>query len=163
MTAQQKINQLRDQIRKHDHAYYQLAKPSISDQAYDALMRELIELETANPQLQSPDSPSQRVGGEPIDRFKSIEHGVPMMSIDNTYDEADFRAFDAGVRKRLGVEEVTYVVEPKIDGVACNLRYEDGTLVHAATRGDGRAAMTSRTTSAPSAQSRSCSSATRRP
>ena len=138
MSVPQKINDLRDEIRKHDRAYYQLAKPTISDQAYDALMRELIELESAHPDLKTSDSPSQRVGGEPIDRFTSIEHGVPMMSIDNTYDEADFRAFDAGVCKRLGVDEVTYVVEPKIDGVACSLRYEDGMLIHAATRGDGR-------------------------
>ncbi|MFT3787762.1 MAG: NAD-dependent DNA ligase LigA [Tepidisphaeraceae bacterium] len=137
-SAAARIHALRDDIRTHDYAYYTLAKPTISDQAYDALMRELIELEKEHPDLVTPDSPSARVGGEPIDKFKSIEHSQPMMSVDNTYNEEDFRAFDERVRKALDIEVVCYSIEPKIDGVACSLRYEAGTLVYAATRGDGR-------------------------
>jgi DNA ligase (NAD+) len=138
MTAQQQIEKLRDQIRQHDYAYYTLAQPAISDFDYDRLMRELIELETKHPELKTDDSPSARVGGEPIDKFKSIEHRVQMMSIDNTYNEEEFREFDRRVRETLEVDSVTYVLEPKIDGVALSIRYEDGRLVHAVTRGDGR-------------------------
>ena len=138
MSAKQQIESLREQIRKHDQAYYVHARPTISDQEYDALMRELIELETQHPDLRTPDSPSQRVGGDLIESFYKIEHTQPMMSIDNTYDEADFRAFDARVRERIGVDTVTYVVEPKVDGVALSIRYEQGQFRHAVTRGDGR-------------------------
>jgi DNA ligase (NAD+) len=131
------IESLRARIRQHDHAYYVHAKPTISDQAYDQLMRELIALEEKHPELKTPDSPTARVGGEPIDKFRAVRHAVPMMSIDNTYDEADFRAFDERVRERLDKSDVCYVLEPKIDGVACSLRYEKGRLVTVATRGDG--------------------------
>lgn len=136
-TPAKQIEKLRETLRGHDYAYYTLAKPTVSDQEYDRLMRELIELEKHHPELQSPDSPSQRLGGEVVNKFKSVVHRVRMMSIDNTYNEADFRAFDARVCKTLGVDKVDYVVEPKIDGVACSLRYEHGKLVSGATRGDG--------------------------
>jgi DNA ligase (NAD+) len=133
-----RIDQLRAEIRRHDRLYYVDAKPEITDQQYDGLMRELVELERAHPERQTDDSPTRRLGDAPIDAFTSVEHRVPMMSVDNTYDEAEFRAFDARVRKSLGVDSVGYAVEPKIDGVACSLRYEQGRLVHALTRGDGR-------------------------
>src|SRR6185312_423229 len=112
-------------------------RPAVSDQEFDRLLRELADLEAAHPELITPDSPTQRVGGEPIDGFRTVEHSVPMMSIDNTYDEAEVRAFDERVRKLLG-EQPSYVLEPKVDGVASSLRYEAGKLLLAATRGDGR-------------------------
>ncbi len=136
---QRQIQKLREEIEHHNHLYYVEAKPKISDQEFDRLMRELIELETAHPELLTPDSPSQRVGGQPIDAFRTVEHVVPMMSIDNTYDEEEVRAFDARVHKGLGDgQDVHYVLEPKVDGVAATVRYEKGLLVLAATRGDGR-------------------------
>ncbi len=134
---EKQIARLRAELHHHNDLYYNKARPQISDQEYDRLMRELIELEKAHPDLLTPDSPSQRVGGAPASEFITVEHAVPMMSIDNTYDEAEVRAFDARVRKGLG-EEPQYVLEPKIDGVSMNLRYEQGLLVLGATRGDGR-------------------------
>jgi len=131
------VARLRSELNFHNDLYYNKAKPQISDQEYDRLMRELIDLEKAHPELLTPDSPSQRVGGAPASEFVTVEHAVPMMSIDNTYDEAEVRAFDARVRKGLG-EEPQYVLEPKVDGDSLNLRYEKGLLVLAATRGDGR-------------------------
>jgi DNA ligase (NAD+) len=133
-----RVAELREQLNRHNHLYYVEARPAISDREYDALMAELIALESQHPELATPDSPSVRVGGAPIEGFRSLAHRVPMMSIDNTYDEGDFRGFDERVRKTLGVESVVYVVEPKIDGVACSLRFEKGVLVHGVTRGDGR-------------------------
>lgn len=133
----QRIGKLREEIDHHNYLYFVENKPSISDQAYDRLMHELIELEEAHPDLRTADSPTQRVGGELIKAFGSVRHAVPMMSIDNTYDEAEVRAFDERVRKAIG-EQPTYVLEPKVDGVAISLRYEDGALITAATRGDGR-------------------------
>jgi len=138
-TVEQRIKKLRQELERHNHLYHVEGKPTISDQEFDRLMRELIELEKEHPKLLTPDSPSQRVGGEPVEGFKTVEHAVPMMSIDNTYDESEVRAFDARLRKGLGEKErIDYVVEPKVDGVAATLRYEDGTLVLAATRGDGQ-------------------------
>jgi DNA ligase (NAD+) len=134
---EQKIEKLRQELERHNYLYYQ-GKPQISDREFDAMMRELIELEKAHPELLTPDSPSQRVGGQPIEGFKTVEHSVPMMSIDNTYDEAEVRAFDARIRKGLGDESIAYVVEPKVDGVAASVRFEKGAMVLAATRGDGR-------------------------
>jgi DNA ligase (NAD+) len=133
-----RIAELREQIERHNRLYYVLARPEISDQEYDRLMAELITLEEAHPELRTPDSPSQRVGGSPLEGFATVEHAVPMMSIDNTYDAAAVREFDDRVRRGLGGEEVAYVLEPKIDGIAVGLRYEKGLLVLAATRGDGR-------------------------
>jgi DNA ligase (NAD+) len=136
-SPKQRIEQLRREVLHHNELYYAKAKPEISDQEYDRLMRELIDLETAHPDLLTPDSPSQRVGGAPLEGFKTVEHAEPMLSIDNTYDEDEVRAFDERMRKALG-EQPAYVLEPKVDGVASSLRYEQGILVLAATRGDGR-------------------------
>ena len=138
-SAQRRIQQLRKELDHHNYLYHVLAKPRISDREYDRLMAELMELETANPQFLTADSPSQRIGGQPVEGFGVVEHAVPMMSIDNTYDEGEVRAFDQRVRKLLGADQpVEYVLEPKVDGVAATLRYEGGALVLAATRGDGR-------------------------
>ncbi|MGD2095185.1 MAG: NAD-dependent DNA ligase LigA [Phycisphaerales bacterium] len=135
---QKQIEQLRDEIRAHDYSYYVLNEPKISDQQYDKLFAELKALEEANPKLITPDSPTQRVSGRPLEGFSTVRHNVPMLSMDNTYNEDELRAFDERVRKQLGDTEYDYVVELKIDGVAVSLRYEDGTLATAATRGDGR-------------------------
>ncbi|HZL37231.1 MAG TPA: NAD-dependent DNA ligase LigA [Tepidisphaeraceae bacterium] len=137
-TIPHRIARLREELNRHSYLYYTLAKPEISDQQFDRLMHELQELEEKHPYLKTADSPTVRVGGEPIEGFKSVAHAVPMMSIDNTYNEADVRAFDERVRKNLGGQSVCYVLEPKVDGVASSLRYENGVLVLAATRGDGR-------------------------
>jgi len=137
-SAQVKIDKLRAEIRRHDHAYYVLAKPIISDREYDRLLAELREVEAAHPELITPDSPTQRVGGEPIAGFAHVTHAVPMLSVDNTYDAQQLRDFDARVRKGLGGAPCRYLVDPKIDGVAVSLRYEGGALVLAATRGDGK-------------------------
>ncbi len=131
------IERLREQIREHDHRYYVLAMPTLSDAKYDRLLRELRKLEEAHPELHSPDSPTQRVGGAPIDGFEHVTHAVPMLSIDNTYSEQELRDFDGRVKKRLKDVSYRYIVDPKIDGVAASLRYEKGRLVMAATRGDG--------------------------
>jgi len=134
----QRIERLRREIRRHDHLYHVLNKPEISDRDYDALMQELIDLEKEHPQLVTPDSPTQRVGGEPLREFGSVIHAVPMMSIDNTYDEAEVRAFNQRVRKALEGRSPRYVLEEKVDGIAVSVRYERGEMKVAATRGDGR-------------------------
>src|SRR5437763_1909823 len=134
----QRIAELREQILFHDRKYYEESRPVISDREYDRLMQELIELEKENPDLITPDSPSQRVGGEVQTDLKPVRHAVPMMSIDNTYSEAEVRAFDERVRKALGGEQPEYVLEPKIDGASVSLRYEDNHLMLAATRGRGK-------------------------
>src|SRR5687768_9618628 len=131
-SIEQRIAKLREELNRHNHLYYVETRPVISDREFDALMQELIDLETAHPELLTPDSPSQRVGGEAMDALKPVRHAVPMMSIDNTYNEEELRAFDERVRKGLGGEAVRYVLEPKIDGTAVSLRYEDGLLVLAA-------------------------------
>ncbi|MCL2647964.1 MAG: NAD-dependent DNA ligase LigA [Phycisphaerales bacterium] len=131
------LKQLRDAIRRHDELYYLHAKPEISDHDYDSLMRKLLELEAQHPELVTPDSPSQRVGGKPVEGFASVRHNVRMMSIDNTYDEGEVRDFDTRAKKLLEGKKVRYTCEPKIDGVSLSLRYEDGLLITAVTRGDG--------------------------
>jgi DNA ligase (NAD+) len=133
-----RIERLRAELDRHNYLYFIEAKPQISDQEFDRLMHELIALEAKNPALITPDSPTQRVGGKPIDGFKTVEHAVRMMSIDNTYNEDDVRAFDERVRKALDGQTPRYVMEPKVDGVACSVRYEADQLVLVATRGDGR-------------------------
>ena len=133
-----RVEQLRREIRRHDRLYYVEARPEIADRQYDQLMDELKAVEARRPELASPDSPTQRVGGEPIEGFTSVEHATGMLSVDNTYNEQEVREFDARVRKSLGRDDVSYLVDPKIDGVAVSLRYERGRLVLAATRGDGR-------------------------
>ena len=128
---------LAKQVTELEHAYYVLAQPKVSDQEYDRLYRELVDLETEYPDLLNPDSPTQRVGGEPIDGFESIRHAVPMMSLDNTYSEDEVRDFVKRVEKLLPGETLDWTVEPKVDGVALGLRYEKGKLIIGATRGDG--------------------------
>jgi len=135
--VKQRIEKLRREIRRHDRLYYVLAQPEISDRQYDKLLEELESLEAQHPELITPDSPTQRVGGEPIEGFATVTHSVPMLSIDNTYNAQEVREFDARVRRALGEVPLHYLVDPKVDGVAVSLRYEAGRLVLAATRGDG--------------------------
>ncbi len=135
--AEIRLAQLRAEIRRHDQLYYVEAKPAMSDRDYDRLYDELKKLEAEFPNLVTPDSPTQRVGGAPLKEFKSVRHTVPMMSLDNTYNVDELREFDARVRKLLPGEKVEYVLEPKIDGVSVSLRYEKGLLAVGATRGDG--------------------------
>ncbi|MFQ5589932.1 MAG: NAD-dependent DNA ligase LigA [Phycisphaerae bacterium] len=136
-TPEKRVHALREEIRRHDYAYYVLGEPSITDRQYDQLLAELRSLEEEHPELITTDSPTQRVGGSPIDGFAHVTHAVPMLSVDNTYDERQLREFDQRVRKGLGGERYAYVTDPKIDGVAVTLLYEEGVLVQAATRGDG--------------------------
>jgi DNA ligase (NAD+) len=132
-----RIERLRSEIRRHDYLYYVLNQPEITDQQYDKLFAELKKLEDAHPEFVTLDSPTQRVAGQPVKGFPSVRHAVAMLSIDNTYNAEELRAFDQRVRKLLGKEPYDYVVELKIDGLAVSLRYEKGRLVTAATRGDG--------------------------
>lgn len=125
------------EIRRHDHAYYVEAKPQISDSEYDTLYRELVDLEKQFPELATQDSPSQRVGGAPLKEFRQVTHALPMLSLDNTYSQDEVRSFVTRLQKLLPDEELEFVVEPKVDGVAVSLRYENGALVLGATRGDG--------------------------
>lgn len=135
--ARKQIERLRREIRRHDHLYYVLDRPEISDRQYDKLFAELRRLEGEHPELVTPDSPTQRVAGRPVEGFASVRHGVPMLSVDNTYSADELKAFDARVRKQLGTNDYDYVVELKIDGLAVSLRYEQGVLVTGATRGSG--------------------------
>ena len=132
-----RILELRALLDGANRAYYVDDQPVMTDSEFDALLRELQELESAHPDLYDPDSPSQRVGGEPIDGFRTVRHRVPMMSIDNTYSIEDLRAWHERVVKGLDGQEPHYVCDPKIDGVAVGLRYEKGSLVIAVSRGDG--------------------------
>ena len=132
------IERLREQIRHHDHLYYVLDSPEISDAEYDALFRRLAEIEQAYPQLVTPDSPTQRVGGEPLEKFGQVEHAVPMLSLSNVFEASEVHEFDLRVKRTLGVQSgISYVVEPKLDGVAVELTYDSGLLASASTRGDG--------------------------
>jgi len=132
------IERLREDLRRHNRLYYVENAPEISDAEFDRRMRRLQELEEAHPEFLDPDSPTRRVGGEPVDAFETVAHTVPMLSIDNAFDFDGLRKWDeTTVRKKLPDEEVSYVAEPKIDGLAISVRYENGRLVQAATRGDG--------------------------
>ncbi len=135
-SASARAAELRDAIAEANHNYHVLDAPTISDAEYDAALRELKDLEEANPDLVTPDSPTQRVGGAPSSDFAPYPHGVPMLSLSNAFDEEDLRTFDARVAKLAG-EAATYVCELKIDGLAMSLRYEGGVLRSAGTRGDG--------------------------
>lgn len=128
---------LRKELARHTVLYYRDAAPEISDREFDAMMRELADLEAAHPELRTPDSPTQRVGGAPLDGFEKVSHAIPMQSLENTYDRAELADFDAMVRAITGRETVDYVVEPKIDGLAFCAVYKRGVLAVAATRGDG--------------------------
>ena len=136
-TSQQRHAVLAKEILLHDQAYYVEAQPAISDQEYDRLYRELLALEAVYPELRTPDSPSQRVGGEPIDGFETIRHTVPMMSLDNTYSQEEVREFVDRVQKLLPGELLEWFVEPKADGIAIGLRFEYGLFTSGVTRGDG--------------------------
>jgi DNA ligase (NAD+) len=134
----QRILELRDLIRYHEERYYVHNDPEIADAEFDRLVRELEDLEAAHPDLVTSDSPTQRVAGRPVEGFATVEHAEPMLSLDNTYDEAELAAFDERVRKLAGgTEPVVYVTELKIDGLSIALTYENGVLVRGATRGDG--------------------------
>ena len=135
--AKKRHAQLAEEIRRHDDAYYVEAKPKISDRDFDRLYHDLLELEKDFPELTAPDSPSQRVGGAPLSEFKSVRHSVPMLSLDNTYSEKEIRDFVKRLEKLLPGEKLDWIVEPKLDGVAISLRYENGVLVTGATRGNG--------------------------
>lgn len=132
------IQALREEIRRHNTAYYQESAPLIPDAEYDRLVKELEALEQAHPELASEDSPTHDIGERTTEGFRTVAHAVPMMSLANTYNKDELRAFDARIRKALGEHSFTYVLEPKIDGLAVTLRYEKGRLVLGATRGDGR-------------------------
>ena len=135
--AQKRVAALRQQIEKANYEYHILDQPTIDDFAYDALMRELQDLEAKHPELVTPDSPTQRVGAPPSNRFAPVEHAHPMLSLSNAFDEVEVRAFDQRIRKALGRDDVGYVCELKIDGLAINLTYVDGRFTQGATRGDG--------------------------
>ncbi|MHC4152760.1 MAG: NAD-dependent DNA ligase LigA, partial [Planctomycetota bacterium] len=135
--VKERIEKLRNEIRRHDYLYYVENQPEITDSRYDKLFSELNALEQANPELIVPDSPTQRVSDRPLEGFENIRHSIPMLSIDNTYNADELKAFDERVAKGLGTKDYDYVVELKIDGLAISLRYEDGLLVTTATRGDG--------------------------
>ena len=140
MTVKQDIEELKQTIHQHDHQYYVKNSPTISDQEYDALLRRLRELEATHPGYVTPDSPTQRVGGKVDERFKAVMHPVPMLSLDNTYNVDEVRAFHQRVLRGLPdvpEDSIEYVVELKFDGLAVALTYEDGLLVRGATRGDG--------------------------
>ena len=136
--AKARIAELKRQIERHNHLYYDLSRPEISDAEYDRLFKELERLEKEYPQFLSPNSPTQRVGGRPHEKFAAIKHSIPMMSIDNTYSKEEMGAFDERVKKLLKDRAYEYVVEPKIDGVSLSLLYKGGRLEYAATRGDGQ-------------------------
>ena len=142
--AQQRVEALRGQLADHDYRYYVLDDPAVPDAEYDRLMQELRRIEAAFPDLVTPDSPTQRVSGTPSTAFAAVTHGVPMLSLDNAFDDDAVVDFDRRVRERLGAQgrlppaqEVDYCAEPKLDGLAVSLRYRDGVLEVAATRGDG--------------------------
>jgi len=134
---QQRITELRRQICRHDRLYYTEARPEISDYDYDQLFAELQKLEAAHPDLITPDSPTQRVGGAPLKEFQSVRHASPMLSLEKSDTLDGLRKFDTDLHKQLPDEPIEYVLEPKIDGVSISVRYENGVLVQAATRGDG--------------------------
>jgi len=136
-TAEKRIAALREEIRRHEQLYYALGRPEISDREYDALERELRDLEVLFPDLVTPDSPTQRVGERPSEEFPSFTHRAPMLSLDNTYSEAELREFEERIFRVVGKQDVAYTAELKIDGLSMALHYEQGRLVRAVTRGDG--------------------------
>ena len=135
--SQARAAALRRELAEHNHRYYVLDDPSIPDAEYDRLFRELQQLESEHPELRAEDSPTQRVGGAPLQEFESVRHAVPMLSLDNCFSEGELRDFDRRVRQGLNRERPSYVAEPKLDGLAVSLLYENGHLLRGATRGDG--------------------------
>jgi len=136
-TAELKLQELRKQIDEHNYAYHVLDSPRISDEEFDRLMRELIQLETLFPELVTADSPSRRVGGKPVDVFREISHVIPMLSLENVFSEGELRDFFQRVKRSTGADSLSWVGEPKIDGLAVSLSYEKGLFTGGATRGDG--------------------------
>ncbi|MFM8818962.1 MAG: NAD-dependent DNA ligase LigA, partial [Phenylobacterium sp.] len=138
--AAEELTRLADEIASHDLAYHQADAPVISDAAYDALRQRNAAIEARFPHLVRENSPSLRVGAARSGQFSPVEHGVPMLSLDNAFSDADALEFDARVRRflRLDDSDIAYTAEPKIDGLSASLRYEGGVLVRGATRGDGR-------------------------
>ncbi|HCS51559.1 NAD-dependent DNA ligase LigA [Rubinisphaera sp.] len=137
-SIESRIRELRDEINRHNRLYYVEARTEIPDRDFDRLLQELIDLENQHPELRTPDSPSQKVGGAPIEGFTSVPHRVPMLSIDNVFETAGIVDFDQRIRKLLEVDSVDYTLEYKIDGVALAVIYEQGQLIQAITRGDGQ-------------------------
>ena len=138
--TRKKVDSLRDQIRHHNYQYHVLDEPDVPDAEYDRLVRQLQQLEAKHPELITPDSPTQRVGAEPIKAFGTVEHQIPMLSLDNAFSEDELRDFHRRVTDRLNIDidaDLSYAAEPKLDGAAVSLRYEGGELVKGATRGDG--------------------------
>src|SRR6266704_5749882 len=135
--SERKIEALRDQIRHHEYRYYVLDAPEISDLEFDQLMSELKTREGEHPELITPDSPTQRVGGKPREGFLKAQHSSPMLSLDNTYSEEELRNWERRVHELSGRDDIEYVCELKLDGMSLALRYEDGKLVRGITRGDG--------------------------
>ena len=135
--AQSRIAELRGTVAHHDELYYRRATPEISDFDYDRLKQELASLEAQFPQFASKESPTQKIGDDRVQGFKEVAHRQRMLSLDNTYNEAEFRAFHARLVKLLETDDLRYTVEPKIDGLAVSLTYEEGRLVRAVTRGKG--------------------------
>src|SRR5437588_6631227 len=137
VSVQKEIDRLREQLRRHEYLYYVMDAPEISDAEYDRLMNELKALEKMNPQLITPDSPTQRVGGKPREGFQKVPHSRPMLSLDNAYNEEELRDWDRRVRELAGSDKIEYVCEFKLDGMSLALTYEDGRLLRGVTRGDG--------------------------
>ncbi len=137
-TIKERASRLKDELNRHNYRYYILDDPEISDSEYDRMMQELIALEKEYPDLKSPDSPTVRVGSPPLSEFKSVRRQVPMLSLDNAFNDSDVADFDKRVRKLLGHDgEILYTAEPKLDGIAVEIVYEKGRLIQASTRGDG--------------------------
>ena len=137
LSAAQRYARLLDEVRRHDRLYYVEAQPEISDSAYDRLYRELLDLEKSHPELIHENSPTRKVGGTPLDSFRTVAHAVPMQSLNNTYSEQEMEEFLARVEKNLHGQSAEYAIEPKVDGVAVSVRFEKGRLVQGLTRGDG--------------------------
>src|SRR6202521_257285 len=135
--VKKEIEELREKLRYHEYRYYVLDDPEISDAAYDRVMRRLKELETAYPELVTPDSPTVRVGGAPREGFSTVRHARPMLSLDNAFSYDALRDWDRRVREGRGQEKIEYIAEHKFDGLSISLQYEGGVLVRGATRGDG--------------------------
>lgn len=135
MEPKERIEQLTRELERHNHLYYVLDRPEIADYEYDAMLRELEELEAAYPELASPLSPTRRVGGEPLSQFDKVTHAVPLESLQDVFSFEELREFDARIRESM--EEPVYTVEPKVDGLSVALEYREGRFVRGATRGDG--------------------------
>jgi len=136
-SVEKEIEKLRELIRHHEHRYYVSDDPEISDAEFDKLMRRLQDIEREHPELVTPDSPTQRVGGKPAEEFPKVRHPKPMMSLDNTYTVEELRDFDRRVRELAGRDKVDYVAELKLDGLSMALTYQNGVLARGVTRGDG--------------------------